>query len=109
MNCTTKYAIGYESAKFEGTYLRKGAKLVHSTNPDIVLVVGSRSRTTRTKTPYFLLYKESQDKTIYFSSMYGQSEPTHFEVEYERVRYSLVLESDRAEMVVLLDKSRQAA
>jgi hypothetical protein len=110
MSSTTKYAIQSDSSKFfEGTYTRKGAKLVHSTDPNIVLVIGSRAKTTRTKTPYFLLYKESQDKTIYFSSMYGQSEPTHFEVEYERIRYSLFLESDKAEMVVLWDKSRQAA
>jgi hypothetical protein len=109
MVCTTKYAIGYESAKFEGTYIRKGAKLVHSTNSDIVLMIGSRSRTTRTKTPYFLLFKASPENTIYFSSMYGQSEPTHFEVEFERVRYSLTLETDKAEMVVLSNRNRQAA
>jgi hypothetical protein len=110
MSSTTKYGIQLDSSKlFEGTYTRKGAKLVHSTNPDIVLVIGSRSRTTRTKTPYFLLYKGRPENPIYFSSMYGQSEPNHFEVEYERVRYSLILDSDKAEMVVLLDKSRQAA
>jgi hypothetical protein len=110
MISTTKYGIqSYSSKLFEGIYTRKGAKLIHSTQPDIVLVIGSRSKTTRTKTPYFLLFKESPDNTIYFSSMYGQSDPSHFEVEYERVRYSLILESDRAEMVVLLDQSRQAA
>jgi hypothetical protein len=110
MISTTKYGIqSYSSKLFEGTYTRKGAKLVHSTKPDIVLVIGSRSKTTRTKTPYFLLLKESPDNTIYFSSMYGQAEPTHFEVEYERVRYSLILESDRAEMVVLADRNKQVA
>jgi hypothetical protein len=110
MVITTKYGIqSYSTKSFEGTYTRKGAKLIHDTNPEIMLVIGTRSKTTRTKTPYFLLYKESQDNTIYFSSMYGQLEPTHFEVEYERVRYSLFLESDKAEMVMLLDKSRQAA
>jgi hypothetical protein len=110
MVITTKYGIqSYSTKSFEGTYIRKGAKLVHSTNPDITLVIGTRSKTTRTKTPFFLLFKESQDSTIYFSSMYGQLEPTHFEVEFERVRYSLFLESDRAEMVMLLDKSREAA
>jgi hypothetical protein len=109
MNCTTKYAIGYESAKFEGTYIRKGAKLVHSEDSSIVLMIGSRSRTTRTKTPHFLLFKESPDNTIYFSSMYGQAEPTHFEVEFERVRYSLTLDTDKAEMMVLSNRNKQAA
>jgi hypothetical protein len=110
MVSTTKYAIQSDSSKlFEGTYTRKGAKLIHSENSDIVLVIGTRSKTTRTKTPYFLLFKESQDSTIYFSSMYGQFDPNHFEVEYERIRYTLFLESDKAEIRVLWDRNKQVA
>jgi hypothetical protein len=110
MISTTKYAIQSDSSKlFEGTYTRKGAKLIHSKNSDIVLVIGSRSKTTRTKTPYFLLYKAHPDNPIYFSSMYGQSDPNHFEVEYERVRYTLILESDKAVMEVLTAHNKQVA
>jgi hypothetical protein len=112
MNDSSKYAIQKIKSKktFEGTYTRSGAKLVHTAQPDIRFVIGTRAKTTRTKTPHFLLYMEGRDKpALYFSSMYGQEDPNTYELEYEKVRYRLILDSERAEMVMLFNQSQQAA
>jgi hypothetical protein len=109
---SSKYAIQKDLCKksFEGTYNRSGAKLVHSTQADIRFVIGTRAKTTRTKTPHFLLYMEGRDKpALYFSSMYGQQDPNTYELEYEKVRYRLVLDSEKAEITVLSNQSQQAA
>lgn len=107
----TKYGIQAEISQksFIGSYFRTGAKLTHQEQPTIRFVIGTRQKTNKSKPEHFLLLMEGRDKpAIYFSSLYPTSEPNLFEVEYKRVRYSLVLDSDKAEML-LSNQSLQAA
>lgn len=107
----TKYGIRQENSQksFAGSYQRIGAKLVQIENPTIRLVIGTRQKTTKSKPEHFLLLMEGRSNpAIYFSSLYPTSEPNLFEVEYQRVRYRLVLNSDKAEISVL-NQSQQAA
>lgn len=111
MNNTSKYVIREDKAKkcFEGSYKRAGAKLTHTQEPTIRLVIGTRQKPTQSKPKYFLLLMEGRDKSaIYFSSMYQTEDPNRFEMEHDRIRYSMLLDSDKAEVSVL-NQSQQAA
>lgn len=107
MNYTTNYGttekVGNTTLKksFVGTYRRVGAKLTHSEEPTIRLVIGTRLKPTKNKPKHFLLLMVGRAKSaIYFSSMYQTNDPSVFEVEHEKVRYVLVMDTDKAEMLL---------
>ena len=115
MNYATNYGttdkVGNTTPKksFAGTYKRVGAKLTHSEEPTIRLVIGTRLKPTKNKPKHFLLLMEGRSKSaIYFSSMYQTEDPNVFEVEHERIRYVLVMDTEKAEML-LSNQSSQAA
>lgn len=111
MFSNTKYDIREDKGKksFAGSYTRLGAKLTLTQEPTIRLVIGTRLKTTKTKPKHFLLLMEGRDKpAIYFSSMYPTQDPNLFDMEHEGVRYRLILDSDKAE-ILLSNQSMQAA
>jgi hypothetical protein len=103
MNNTTKYGIREDKSKksFAGIYLRLGAKLTHTDEPTIRLVIGTRLKTTKHKPKHFLLLMEGRNKpAIYFSSMYPTQDPNMYEIEHEGVNYILTVDSEKAEMLM---------
>jgi hypothetical protein len=96
-----KYGIQKDSCNFNfaGTYTRTGAKLTHTENPAIRLVIGTRKKTTKSRPEHFLLLMEGRDKpAVYFSSMYPTQDPNLFKLEYEKRHYLLMLDSNKAEL-----------
>jgi hypothetical protein len=111
MNHDTKYGIQKDLCKksFAGTYTRTGAKLTLQGNPEVRLIIGTRRNTNPHKAKHFLLLFEGRNKpAIYFSSLYPTTDPNTFGMEYEGERYELLLDSDKAE-ILLLNQSEQAA
>lgn len=112
MKNTTNYDIREDKSKriFVGTYQRTGAKLVHTDDPTIRFVIGTRDKTTKLKPKHFLLLMEGRSKSaIYFSSMYHTSDPNMYEIEYQKERYILIVDSEKAEMLMSNQASLQAA
>jgi hypothetical protein len=111
MISSSKYGIQEDKSKrnFAGTYERLGAKLTHTEEPSIRLVIGTRLKSTKHKPKHFLLLMEGRGKSaIYFSSMYPTQDPNVFEIEHDRVRYILIVDSEKAEML-MSNQVQQAA
>lgn len=79
--------------ELDGLFQRKGKKLVKE---NLTLLISERQQTTEHRSRFFLISLRGNKKESYISSLYPQSDESHFALEYKGEEYLLSIDEETA-------------